>query len=70
MKLRKFWALILALILLIPIPLRLKDGGTVKYQAVLYAVSDVHRLDHNRQDGYQDGWIIEIFGIEIFNNLE
>lgn len=35
---------LLAILLLIPIPLRLKDGGTVKYQALLYSVSKVHRL--------------------------
>ena len=70
MKLRKYWALILALILLIPIPLRLKDGGTVKYQAVLYSISDVHRLDPDSEDGYQDGLVIEILGMKVYSNLE
>ena len=32
--------ILLSALLLIPIPLRLRDGGTVKYQAVLYSVSD------------------------------
>ena len=35
---------LLAIVLLLPIPMRLKDGGTVVYRAVLYQVEDVHRL--------------------------
>ena len=35
---------LLAIVLLVPIPMRLKDGGTVVYRAVLYQVEDVHRL--------------------------
>ena len=31
-------AVVVALVLLIPIPMRLKDGGSVVYQAVLYSV--------------------------------
>lgn len=61
---------LLALILLIPIPLRLKDGGTVVYQAVLYRVEDVHRLDHNSEDGYIDGIVIKILRFEIYNSIE
>ena len=33
---------LLAIVLLVPIPMRLKDGGTVVYHAVLYQVEDVH----------------------------
>jgi len=69
-KILKIICAILAVILLFPVPLRLKDGGTVKYQAVLYSVSDVHRLDLDCGDGYRDGWIIEVLGMEIFNNVD
>ena len=62
-------SILLAIVLLCPIPMRLKDGGTVRYQAVLYSVSDVHRLAHFAESGYEDGLIIEIFGIEVFNNV-
>lgn len=57
-------------ILLIPVPLHLKDGGTVIYQALLYSVSDVHSLDPDEPDGYSDGTIIKILGFEVFNNVE
>ena len=54
---------------LVPFPLRMKDGGTVKYQAVLYSVSDVHRLAPSEADGYEDGIIIEILGLQIYNSV-
>ena len=56
--------------LLIPIPMRMKDGGTVKYQAVLYSVSDVHRLAPSTESGYEDGIIVEILGMQVFNNVK
>lgn len=61
---------LLAIILLVPIPLRLKDGGTVVYQAVLYRVEDIHRLDHNSESGYIEGIVITIIGFEVYNSIE
>ena len=61
--------IILAIVLLFPIPMRLKDGGTVKYQAVLYSISDVHRLSLESETGYEEGMIIEILGVEIYNSV-
>ena len=43
--------ILVVIVLLIPIPMRMKDGGTVKYQAVLYSVSDVHRLAPSTEKG-------------------
>jgi hypothetical protein len=62
--------IVLALVLLIPVPLRLKDGGSVEYRAVLYSVTDVHRLASEAQSGYLEGTVIEILGVEVFNNVE
>ena len=61
--------IILAIVLLFPVPMRLKDGGTVKYQAVLYSISDVHRLSLESETGYEEGMIIEILGVEIYNSV-
>ena len=62
--------IVLLAALLIPIPLRLKDGGTVQYQAALYSVSNVHRLSSTGAAGsYETGLIIEILGFEVFNNV-
>lgn len=57
------------LILLVPIPMRLKDGGTVEYKALTYKISKVHRLNNNSKTGYEDGIIIEILGIKIYDNV-
>lgn len=63
------------MLLLIPIPSKMKDGGTVHYNAILYDVYDIHRLttpdDFNDAvigNEYIEGIIIEIFGFEVFNN--
>lgn len=65
------------LIILFPRTRYLNDGGTVEYKAILYKVSKVHRLisiEEMEQEGkvkeYDDGIVIEIFGFEIFNNVE
>ena len=63
--------ILIVAVFIIPIPLRQKDGGTVKYQAVLYSISDVHRLASTEDDViYEDGVIIEILGLEVYNNVK
>ena len=64
-------AVLLAAALLIPVPMHMEDGGTVVYQAILYSVSDVHRLnlDEETDAPYQEGIIIEILGFEVYHNV-
>lgn len=63
---------LLAVVLLVPIPMRLKDGGTVVYHAVLYQVEDVHRLGavDTAEDEYLEGMIVRILGMEVYNSVE
>lgn len=65
-KIIRITIIIIALILLFPIPLRYKDGGTVKYQAVLYSITDYHAL--RGVDGYDTGIEIRILGITVYKN--
>ena len=65
-KLLRITILIIAVILLFPIPLRYKDGGTVEYKAILYSVTDYHSL--NGVDGYNTGLEIKVLGITIYEN--
>ena len=62
------------LILLVPIPMHLKDGGTVEYKALLYKISKVHSLTsiEEMENGkqYNEGIIVEILGFEIYNNVK
>ena len=57
------------IILLVPIPMHLQDGGTVKYKSLTYKISKVHRLNTNSKTGYEDGLIIEILGIKVYDNV-
>ena len=60
---------LLAEVLLIPIPMRLKDGGSVEYRAILYKVVDVRRIDAQSPDGYIDGTVVEILGMEVYRDV-
>ena len=63
--------ILILLILLIPIPRYLKDGGTIEYKAVLYKVSNVHSINNlESEKPYREGIIVEVFGFEIYNNVE
>ena len=58
------------LVLLVPIPMSLNDGGTIEYKALLYKVSKIHRLNANSLTGYEDGITIEILGLKIYENVD
>ncbi len=66
------------LVLLVPIRLQMKDGGSVQYKAMLYTVTKYHQstLKENLEDegiiesGYCVGWGVEVLGLEIFNNVK
>lgn len=62
---------VLFIFLLVPTTWHLDDGGTVAYCAKLYSVYDVHRqLDFDEENSYEEGIIVEILGIEVFNNVK
>lgn len=62
-------SVIIALILLVPVPQHYKDGGSVCYKAVLYSVTKYHRLPDSESDGkYIGGTCIEILGIPVYDN--
>lgn len=62
---------IIAFILLFPIPMKLKDGGTTEYKALLYQITDYHKLaPMDSEIKYIEGIKIEILGMEIFNNVK
>lgn len=60
--------MILLVILLFPIPIKLKDGGSVKYKALFYTITNYHRLaPEGSNTEYIDGIAVEILGLEIMN---
>lgn len=64
---KRFLIIFLAVILLFPIPLKLKDGGSVEFRAVLYSVTKYHQLNHEVDGGYVDGLEVKIFGVKILD---
>lgn len=54
----------LFIILLFPVRIVYRDGGTVHYKAVLYEVTKYHI----GVGEYTAGWNVKIFGIEIYEN--
>ena len=67
---KKIFIVIIALILIFPIPFRLKDGGSIEYRALLYTITKYHKLSANLNEMYINGIGIKILGIEIFNNTK
>ena len=65
---------LILIVLLFPVRMQYKDGGSVAYQSLvgIYRVVDWHMMLSPAEDGtarYRDGLSIEIFGREIYNNM-
>jgi len=54
----------LIIILLFPIPLKLKDGGSIEFKSILYNVTKYKQISN---DGFTKGWKIDILGITIYD---
>ena len=73
---RIFVILFILAVLLFPMRLQAKDGGTVVYKAVLYTVRDMHAItnvsneDGSTEYGYTVGITVEILGFEVYNDTE
>lgn len=58
------------IIMLFPIPFKLKDGGSIEYRAILYKYTKIHRLNNNSPTGYEDGWTLEILGMHVKEKID
>ncbi len=68
-KLVIIFAFILALVLLFPVKLSYKDGGSVEYKAILYSVYKEHSLCI--EPGYYNiGTVVTILGFEVYNDVQ
>lgn len=61
--------LVLVSLMLIPIPMKLKDGGSVEYKALLYKYTKVHRMSEQSATGYEDGWELKILGYHVAGKI-
>ena len=58
--------------LLIPIPFKLRDGGSTEYRAILYSVTKYNRLSEIGDDGttkYISGTEIKVLDFEVYNDV-
>ena len=65
-------AILIMAILLAPVRMRLKDGGSVRYKSLVYEVTKIHRLTP-AADGvkpYIDGLEVKIFGMTVYRETD
>lgn len=60
---------------LIPIKSQLKDGGTIKYNAVLYGVTKSHSMWHENREpdgnfGYLTGTRVRVLWFTVYDDVE
>ena len=61
-------AIIVLVILLVPVRMNLKDGGSIRYKSLVYEVTKIHQLAPEA-DGvkpYIDGFEVKILGMTIY----
>lgn len=69
-------AVLALVILLFPIRMNLKDGGSVQYKSLTYSITKVHSMISEEEaiggkvKPYDDGFVVKILGIKVFDNVE
>ena len=64
-------AAVISAVLMIPFPIQLKDGGTVRYKAALYMVEKPHAItEKDDKMGFTVGTRLYIFGKEVYENVQ
>ena len=60
--------IVVLLILLTPIRMNLKDGGSVRYKSLVYEVTKIHQLAPEAEGvkPYIDGFEVKILGMTIY----
>ncbi len=71
MKNKKWIIMIVVIMIVLIFPIRyvLKDGGSVKYQSILYEVTSYHQINNNYLSGYLTGLEIKILGINVYKKI-
>lgn len=63
--------IVLFLIMLIPIKTELKDGGTIKYSAILYGITERHSIyTKDEVDGYNIGTEVRILFFNVYDDVK
>lgn len=69
-KLKKIIPLVVAVILLVPIMECYKDGGTIKYNAMLWSVTKHHSIAHDSAGnyGFNTGTTVRILCFKVYSD--
>ena len=61
-------AVLIMAVLLTPVRMRLKDGGSVRYKSLVYEVTKIHRLAPETEGvrPFIDGLEVKIFGMTVY----
>ena len=61
--------IVVLVILLTPIRMNLKDGGSVRYKSLVYEVTKIHQLAPEAEGvkPYIDGFEVKIFGVTVYS---
>ena len=70
LKYGKIIVILIIIILLFPIPMRLKDGGSIRFQSVLYSVTKINRLNEDIDSENIKGWEVEVLNMKVYRNIE
>lgn len=70
LKYRKLIVIFLIIILLFPIPMRLKDGGSTRFQSLLYSVTKINRLNGDIDSENIKGWEAEVLNMRVYSNIK
>ena len=64
-------AVVVALVVLLtPIRVALKDGGSVRYQSLVYQVTKIHEFVDDGTRAYVDGLEVQIFGVTVYRETD
>ena len=63
-------AVLIMAVLLTPVRMRLKDGGSVRYKSLVYEVTKIHRLAPEAEGVRPviDGLEVKIFGMTVYRD--
>ena len=62
---------VILVIFLFPIPCTMNDGGSVAYNALLYSVTNYHRITlQDDVEGFTEGFRVDILGIPVYEKTE
>ncbi len=56
------------LVLLTPIPIYWKDGGSVTFKSLVYEVTKIHQLPPDIDEAYIEGLEVKILGMTVYRN--